>query len=288
MVSERIIKDTDFLANFLADPEILSGNPLYCNLEIGKEALDLYHKFETNPLKITLDDIIKIATNKESRIYTPEKYILHVKNTAEIMCYFVKDLSQKYPDLNLLNPEVAYVHGLIHDLGKVISKPVNDNYEAGNFIDFFLAKRFGWKNIESYTSMHSVHLEAFKLIYRGDEFSNKEDYKEIRKIFNDHLSPLYYPSIENQFNGLINGRENQLLILLTVADYTADENNSFKKEEFNERFNERTKSILSRYCKLYKNYPEKTSLIGKALIEGGMDRVKFYKEIVLNLLESNG
>ena len=277
----EIRKNTEFLSDLFIDQGVISGEPSQCVTEVGKRALDIYYQFETKPGKITFEDLDNLVKSKNSQISNPDRHLQHLKSAATLLKSIVKTLGSIYPDLDLPTPELAYATGLVHDLNATFSDYGKTGQQTHELDGFFLATRLNFFTMRNHVTLHSDYIGVARLIANGVYFPEQEVYKGMKATLNG-FSSISYQKIADEFAGFLSGKENLSLILLTVADYAADGRIFFTGENFNEAFDMRTADIESRYCQ--RNEVGHLSLIGQALMSGGMQRIKSYKELISMLL----
>ena len=285
-LQDRIKKDSEFLAYLLVDPNIISGKPLQCKTEVGKRALDVYYQFEENPKKISFGDTQDLVYSEGSQISNPGKYLAHINSTGGILRSLIISLEKIHPSLNLPHPDVAYAVGLTHDLNAIFSDYEKGGQQSKEFDAYILAKRIGWEKIAGEVAMHSDYLGAIKLMAQGADFPKKEAYSEMIRVLQGD-GPLSYKAIETEFTGYLAGTDKLHLILLTVSDYIENGYPHFDAEKFDENFELRSKDILWRYHGKAKSERKTPSLVGQALVNGGMERIGSYKNIVTTLLSND-
>jgi hypothetical protein len=285
-VDERIIQDTEFLADLLIDPNIINGELSQCTAEVGKKALDIYYRFEENPTKITFGDIQDLVTSTDSQIGHPGPYLAHILNTGGVFRSLVKTLEKIHPTLKLPHPNVAFATGLIHDLNATFSDYSVGSQQSKEFDQFILAKRLGWKKVADDVSLHSDYLGGIRLMAADVDFPKKKAYKAMTEMLKGD-GPLSYTAIAKKFKRYIEGKDRLCLMLLTVADYSENGKPYFNLPHFNADFNDRTQDILWRYYGKAQSEGKVPSLLGQALANGGIERIETYKNIVSVLLNDD-
>ena len=222
-------------------------------------------------------------------IQDKRRYVAHVINTAAILRDIVRILANTYPNIDLPTPGKAYAMGLIHDLSPAVSDYTKGGHQSKELDLFFMAEALQWPTIAEHVSMHSDYLGIARLLSKGTRLPNPEyepHYRNMKEVLSGK-SQLSYQSIESRFRGFIGGRENLPLLILTVVDYLENGRPSFEKGSLGRDFDERSADIMFRYYTRALQEGKQPSLVGQALIEGGMDRIKSYKKIVGVLLANN-
>ncbi len=285
-LDSKIIQDSEFLGDLLVDSNMLTGEPGRCTTEVGKRALDIYYQFEDKPEKIKFGDVQDLVISEGTQIGNARDYLAHVSNTGGVFRSMVKILEKTRPNLDLPHPDVAYVIGLIHDLNATYSDYAKGGQQSKEFDQFLLAKRLGWVVVEEQVSMHSDYLGGIKLMFEGADFPMKEAYAEMTEVLRGD-GPLSYNAIESQFAGYLAGMERPHLMLLTVSDYIENGKPHFNAASFEQDFDARAGDIIWRYHGKAKSEGKLPSLLGQALVNGGIERIGHYKDIVLSLLNND-
>ena len=276
--------DIEFLADLLVDPGIITGDSSHCNTEVGKKAIEIYNQFETHPHKINFGQLQDLVSSEGSQIGNPGPYLAHLANTAGVLRSLVLQLGKVHPDLDLPTLERAYAMGLVHDLNATFSDYKKGGQQSKEFDEFVLAKGLGWKQMEQQVAMHSDYLGAIRLMSQGVTFPKEGAYVAMKKVLqSDGL--LSYQAIEEQFQGFIDGKENLSLILLTVADYMATDQPHFDLNRFDDDFLARSADIVWRYHGKAMESGQTPSLLGQALVNGGIERIGRYQELVSTLFK---
>ena len=141
MNDEQIRNDTEFLAELLIDPGMMTGNPTQCKTEVGKRALEIFQKFENCPERITFGDLQDLVSSEGSQIGNQGAYLSHIANTAGVFRSLVRTLEQIQSGLSLPDPDIAYATGLVHDLNATFSDYGKGGQQSKEFDEFVLAKR---------------------------------------------------------------------------------------------------------------------------------------------------
>ncbi len=137
-------------------------------------------------------------------------------------------------------------------------------------------------------ALHSDYLGIIRLMTKGKEvtFPKQEGYKGMVSVLQGD-GPLSYYTIAKEFKPFMEGEDNLNLILLTVADYTENGVPSFKVATFDKDFEARSKDIQWRYHGKAVEEGRTPSLLGQALVDGGMNRIERYKDLISTLLQNN-
>lgn len=290
MVDDRQNSARQALSDLLVDERLLSGNAGECKTEVGKRTLELGFKFEQHPLSVTDADIERVVNSQYSQIPDKRRYIAHVTNTAAILRDIARILANTYPNIDLPTPGKAYATGLVHDLSAAVSDYAKGGHQSKELDLFFMAEALQWPTIAEHVSMHSDYLGIARLLSKGTRLPNPEyepHYRNMKEVLLSGKSQLSYQSIGSRFRGFIEGRENLPLLILTVADYIENGRPSFEQGSLERDFDERFADIMWRYHTKPVQEGRPPSLIGQALVEGGMERIKYYKRIVQMLLANN-
>jgi len=275
--------ETNFLGELFVDPGILSGDSDQCQTEVGKRAVDIYWRFETDPLSITFGDLQDLTTSEYSQIGNKGNFLKHISTTAGVFRSLTIALEKKNHQLVLPHPDFAYVMGLVHDLNATFSDYDKGGQQSKEFDEFLLAKRLGWQKMAEQVAMHSDYLGVIRLMSQGANFPKQEAYGKMTKMLQGK-SPYSYKAIEKEFAGFIAGQDRLSLMLLTVAENIATDHPYFNPAEFDENFEIRSGKILHDYHGKAVEKGKIPSLLGQALVNGGMERIRKYKKIVSTLL----
>ncbi|MBN1645236.1 hypothetical protein JW851_04360, partial [Candidatus Woesearchaeota archaeon] len=248
---------------------------------------DIFHQFETDTTKITFGQLQDLVYSQGTQIGNPGNYLAHISNTAGILRSLVIVLDKIHKgQLKLPHPDIAYAIGLVHDLNATFSNYAIGGQQSKEFDEFVLAKKLGFKRMADEAAMHSDYLGAINLLAEGVDFPKQEAYIGMKQILTGD-GPLSYPKIEREFNSYLEGKDRLNLLLLTISDYTEKGQPHFNADKFDENFEERSKDIMWRYHGKAHSQGKLPSLLGQALVNGGMKRIAMYKKIVNVLLEAN-
>jgi hypothetical protein len=285
-IDPRIISDTEFLAELLVDSGMINGDTRTCTTDVGKRAIEIYQQFEDNPRKITFGQIQDLTLEKGSQIGMKGPYLSHVQNTGGVFRSLVLLLGKIHPDLDLPHPDVAYAAGLIHDLNATFSDYAKGGQQSKEFDEYLLAKRCGWENVASQVAMHSDYLGGVRLMAEGADFPKKEAYTDMIAMLQGD-GPLSYEAIFKEFEAYMHGTDRLHLLLLTVSDYMEMGKPFFNQDSFDPDFEARSQDIMWRYHGKAVSEAKTPSLLGQALVDGGLERVGLYKGIVSTLINND-
>jgi hypothetical protein len=283
--TNRIKQDTESLADLLVDPGMLTGNPAQCRTEVGKRAIDIYNQFDDDPAKVRFGHVQDLAVSEGTQIGNPGMYLAHILNTGGVFRSMVRVLERAQPEIALPHPDVAYATGLIHDLNATFSDYGKGGQQSKEFDQFLLARRLGWPTIAKQVSMHSDYMGAIRLMAKGVDFPKKDAYSEMIGVLRSE-GPLSYKAIAAEFADYLSGEDMLPLMLLTVADYIENGKPYFNAETFEKDFDVRSGDILWRYHGKALQDGNTPSLLGQALVDGGLERIGLYKRKVAELLKA--
>ena len=285
--------NVDFIAPFLVDDSLLfwSQNP---KTDVGKAAKVVLDKMNSDPLLVTEQDMKDVVWANGSQIGKKEDYWTHITDVSGIYKQISEMLLSKNSDFDLLEPNLAAVHGLIHDLDSIVAK-YGGEYKGYKFAqhdkqltEYFLFKGLGLDKIAQQVPIHCAYFEVLDMIAKGEGFPEVAMYSDWRNALNDPLNPLNFSKIKQDFKTFLEGKSNLPLIALVVSDYMDNGKPSFALATVEADFAARRDDILKRY---YHNQVEKGETppaLGKALVElGGINRVNGYFAVVKDLLEGN-
>jgi hypothetical protein len=282
--TEQIIRDGKTCLEGLVEDRILEGNP---KTEVGKRAIDLYWKFEESPKKITFGDIQDVTYGSGTQIGNPGNYLSHVNNTAGIFRSLIIALEKTNCGLRLPHPDEAFAAGLVHDLNATFSNYSAGGQQSKEFDEFVLARMFAWKKMAEEVALHSDYIGGIRLMAQDKDFPKREAYQGMIQVLKGK-GPLSYEKIQEEFKLFLQGRDRLPLILLTVADYMESGQPHFDQKNFDQNFKKRSEDIFNRYYQNAVNEGKLPSLLGQALNDGGMDRIKSYKTLIKILLTKDG
>ena len=285
-IRKRILEDTEFLSELFIDPRMINGNTDECDTEVGKWAIDIYNKFENSSEIITLGDIKRLTLSKGSQIGDSDAYLAHVSNTAGIFKSLVISLEKINSNLDLPHPDVAFATGLIHDLNATFSDYKKGGQQSKEFDQYLLAKRLGFEKVASQVAMHSDYLGGVRLMTKGVKFPKKEAYGKMMEMLRGE-GPLSYEKIFSEFQGYMEGKDRFSLMLLTISDYLENGKPYFDLDNFDGDFKLRSEDIVWRYYGDAINKGNTPSLLGQALVEGGLERIDLYRNILLKIIEND-
>ncbi len=140
--------------------------------------------------------------------------------------------------------------------------------------------------METEVALHSVYLETIKLMSQDVRFPKEEAFVDMKAVLKGD-GPLSYKEIEKQFAEFLAGRDNLPLILLTLADYMAVDQPTFDVNHLDQNFAARSEDITFRYYGKAIADGRTPSLLGQALVSGGMDRIVGYKQLVGDLFDNH-
>lgn len=286
-IQEHINRDVEFaLDGLLIDSGIITGDPRECSTEVGKIALDIFRRFEIDLTKITFGDVQDLVYSQSTQIGNPGNYLAHIANTAGILRSLVRALEKIHKDrLIIPRPDAAYAIGLVHDLNATFSDYSRGGQQSKEFDEFLLAKKLRVKTFADNVAMHSDYIGGIRLMSKGVDFPKKEAYHNMIEVLNGN-GPLSYTSIENEFREYLGGKDRLALLLLTVCDYMENGQPHFDVEKLNKNFEARSKDIIWRYHGKVESERKTPSLLGQALVTGGMERIELYKRIIETLLKN--
>lgn len=285
-IREKIIKDTEFLSELLVDSGMINGRISECETDLGKKAIEIYNQFEEDPRKISFGDVQDLTLFKKSQIGSPSDYLAHVVNTGGILRSLVLSLEKINQGLDLPHPDEAFAIGLIHDLNATFSDYSKGGQQSKEFDEYLLAKRCGWENVASRVAMHSDYLGGIRLMTEDIDFPMKESYKDMIKMLRGE-GPLSYKLIFEEFQGYIEGKDRLHLMLLTISDYIENGKPFFDLDTFDKDFETRSQDVIWRYYRKALFRGETPSLLGQALVNGGVERMILYKNILSKLIKND-
>lgn len=288
-----------FLKPFLIVPELQfwDAQP---PTDLGKKLREVFYKLKDSPESITELEIRAIVDEKDSGIgRPPENYWNHIVNTGIIYEQVTRKLLSIDSTLDLPNPQVARVRGLVHDLSKTFEKYGDEGskqfrQETAETTWFALAKELGLKDIEDHVAMHHAYFEILDLVAKGEVSS--ELYFGWRQALNNAEHPMNLTGIKKHFQTYLNAQENLSLMALTVVDCLTpskllNPEKSFEglesKETFESFLKERNQDIENRHYYNRIKTQNPATVIGRALIEGGgKERIERYASLLGDLLFS--
>ncbi len=283
----KITRDAEkALDGLLIDSGMLSGNTQLCTTEVGKKALHIFRQFEADPTKIRFSDLQDLVYSEGTQIGQPGNYLSHVSNTGGILRSLVVQLEKIHQGrLKIPHPDVARSMGLSHDLNATFSNYAVGGQQSKEFDEFLLARSLGLPLIAENVALHSDYLGGIRLMTEGADFSKKAAYSGMIQVLKGD-GPLSYNAIEEEFRAYLDGRDRLHLLLLTVSDYMENGQPHFDVGKFDENFKVRSKDIVWRYYGKAIEEEKTPSLLGQALVSGGMKRIQLYKTIVDKLLQN--
>jgi len=242
------MENASFLEPFLVDSEVLSWNPSSKSSDLAKKTIDVLTVIRDNPILLKDEAVKNMIWDKDSQINYKDKFYFHISKTGEIYQDLVNELLSKFPSLDLPDPKVARVLGLVHDLSKIYAKYDNNFKQHDHELTLYFHSHFlGLDIITNHVAMHSAYFEILEMIKEGSGFKNVDLYKDWTSILNDPRSPLFFDNIKSDFDDFLKGKDNLTLITLTVADHMENKKYNFSLDDFDDDFKSRTSDIIYRY-----------------------------------------
>jgi len=279
-----------FIEPFLIDPELVSwdGNP---KTDAGKAVKEILIKLRESQREVTEEDVKNAVQANGSQIGNKDAYFEHIIDVAGIYSQMCEKLLSKSPTLNLPEPGLAKVRGLIHDLDSIVAK-YEGEFRGFKFAqhdkqltEYFLFRGLGLEQFAREVPMHCAYFEVLQMIAEEKGFPEVAMYENWTRALNDPKNPLNFQNIQQEFDLFLQGKSNLPLIALAVSDYLDNGRPYLNLETIDNDFATRRDDILKRYYYNKKAQFQEPTPLGKALVElKGVDRINNYFRIVSDLL----